>query len=409
MTSQYNLHQPPKKRFYLFTLFAIALFLQMLRSLNAWFLWDVSNNALNNIALLTGIVYFYYSSEKRYLKTFILAYMFFFFAVLLNIDFGPIMFYLIQLPLFLILMLTNREKQILLRWWTNLYAIILLVSLVVWLLTWITPMPSYGEINFRDNDAYTYTNYLFCIKSFLYDIRFNSIFLEPGHTAMIAAFTVCANRFNFKNKAVIIILLCTIATFSLAGYLLIAIGYLLHILLEDRFKRAWKKGVMFTAFLSLGYYAAANYNRGDNLVNTLILERLEYDEELGIAGNNRTVQKTDDTFDEVVESGEAFSGINQTKYKLYENRDYIQGSGYKLYIMRKGIIGTVLMFLFYFLVYRHSANKKEMLAMLIIYILAFLQRAYPEWQVWLYIYVFMTTTPIRYNAQKGLRPKPVSF
>ena len=409
MTSQYSLHQPPKKRSFLFILFAIALFLQMLRSLNAWFLWDVSNIALNNIALLTGIAYLCYSSEKRDWKTFLPAYIFFFFAVLWNTDFGLMWFSLIQLPLLGVLMLTNGEKHILLRWWTNLYATILLVSLTVWLLAWITPIPNNGEISFRANDVYTYTNYLFCIKSFVYDIRFNSIFLEPGHTAMIAAFTVCANRFNFKNWAVITILLCTIPTFSLAGYLLIAIGYLLHILLKDRFKKMWKKGVIFTGLLLLGYNAAANYNGGENLLNTLILQRLEYDEERGFVGNNRTGQETDDTFDEIIKSGEAFSGLNQAKYMLYENKEYIQGSGYKLYIMRKGIIGTALMFLFYFLVYRRSANKKEMLVMLIIYTLAFWQRAYPEWQVWLYIYVFMTTTPIRHNAQKVLRLKPVSF
>ena len=406
MTYHNNLQRQSKKKNILFILFAIALFLQMLRSQNAWFLWDVTINASTNIALLTGVAYFYYSTEKRYLKTFMPAYMFFVLAILWNSNFSPLLLYLIQLPLLLVLLLTDREKQILLGWWTNLYAIILLVSLTAWLLTWFTSIPSYGELKFRE--SYTYTNYLFCIKSLINDIRFNAIFLEPGHTAMIAAFTVCANRFNFSNKAVVIILLCTIATFSLAGYLLLAIGYLLHILLENR-KKMWKRGVIFAALLALGYYAAVTYNGGDNLVNTLILERLEYDEEIGISGNNRTGQKTDDAFDEIVDSGEALSGITHAKYTLYEKTDYIQGAGYKLYIMRKGIIGTALMFLFYFLVYRRSANKKEMFGMLIIYISAFWQRAYPEWQVWLYIYVFMTTTPIRYNAQKGLRPKPVSF
>jgi len=65
-----------------------------------------------------------------------------------------------------------------------------------------------------------YANYLLLIKGVFYDIRFNSIFLEPGHLGMISSFMLFANGYNFKKKECWVILFAIILSLSLAGYVL---------------------------------------------------------------------------------------------------------------------------------------------------------------------------------------------
>ena len=83
------------------------------------------------------------------------------------------------------------------------------------------------------------------------------------------------------------------------------------------------------------------------------------------------------------------------QYKKYTENQYIQGAGYKLYLMKYGIIGTFLIFLFYYTIYRKSQNRKLMCSMLIVYILAFLQRAYPFWTSWIMIFTCATALPLQ--------------
>ena len=81
----------------------------------------------------------------------------------------------------------------LLKTWTTLYAIILLISIIAWPLAFAGILPPLGLIHFGEKDAYWYQNFGLCLVNMNYVnfdvIRFCSIFLEPGHVAMIGAFT----------------------------------------------------------------------------------------------------------------------------------------------------------------------------------------------------------------------------
>lgn len=396
-----------KQRDYLLLAFVGGIFLLMLHSMNAWFLWNVDRWTLDVLVFIIGFVYYLkhpsYFNFKKNAKVSIIA---FSLAILWNTKIGVFSFLTFPLSFFLLLGLDGKHLNKMLRWWTNLYAFILAVSLVGWALSWTGALPAFGTITHPAHDNYTYTNYLLCIRGMFYDIRFNSIFLEPGHTAMIAAFTLFANKFDFKNKAVITILVCTVFTFSLAGYVLTFIGYWLNALQSLRTTDVAKKILPYAIFLIGVYIAGTTYNNGNNLFNQLILERMQTDDENGFVGNNRTGEMTDGIYEDFLKTADVLSGMPPTKYKEYVENGYIDGAGYKIFIMSRGLIGLLLVWLAYYSLYKKAYDKRLALCMLGIYICAFWQRAYPFWYSWMVIFLFITSyqNPLKYINTKN---KPV--
>ena len=87
--------------------------------------------------------------------------------------------------------------------------------------------------------------------------------------------------------------------------------------------------------------------------------------------------------------------MSPQRYSNYVERGLIEGAGYKLYVMQKGIIGILLVLLAYFYIYRYSGDKRLTLGLLLVYIAAFWQRAYPFWYSWLVIFYFSTIRQIQ--------------
>ena len=246
-----------KSRNLILYLFAFSIFLLMLKSLNFYYLWETDSRLLQFSAFAAGIIY--YLRYDRIIKggnTALILFFFYAIAALWNtfhsntgigiiLQASPFLFFLLAMP--------SNHKIILLKIWTRLYAAILLVSLIAFWISWIPGVPNGGIVFHEAADAYVYTNYWLCIRGAFYDIRFNSLFLEPGHTAMIAAFTLMANNFNLKDKYVLTILICSLFTFSLAGYVLFIIGYFLKRVFQVSFKKACKNIAGYVLLLSVGY------------------------------------------------------------------------------------------------------------------------------------------------------------
>lgn len=363
----------------------------MLHSMNAWFLWEVPLFSLEIICLLS-FLWLQNSNpsiigRKHLLLPCVLILLV---GTLWNtsVGFGSIM--KIHMALIPFLVLSEEYKADMLRKWTVLYAAILLISLVTWLISWTGVIPDYGLIEHPNGShLYSYINYIFCIRGIYYDIRFNSIFLEPGHTAMIAAYTVFANRFDFSKKEIWIILICTIFTFSLAGYLLIMVGYLLYsVTKSDGLKHTILRIIPFVCVLTAGYYFSISYNGGNNLFNELIISRMEEDDTKGFVGNNRVNDRTDNTFEFFLSSNDVFTGMKGSAFNDSIEDGDIAGAGYKLFMMKRGVIGMFLAFLLYILISKMATDRRYCYAMLCLYIISFWQRAYPYWYVWLLLFIF---------------------
>ena len=371
-----------------FSVMAVTVIFLMLWSLRPWFLWGVNTVVVSVVAAFCLFFCIGDRLKKAFFEHYCLVIIFFVLSTYWNIENG---FGRLQIPFIIALAMNNSEKKRLLIWWTNFYATILVISLIAWLLTWTGLLPNYGTISSTAQN-HIYTNYIFCLKGFIYVYRFHSVFLEPGHVAMIAVFTLYANKFNFRKPAVLALLICTLFTLSLAGYVLLLMGFIFCRIQKTKFSWILIKNTLVVLFILGGIILGGkSYNGGRNLLNELIFERLEFDEDKGFSGNNRFSRQTDILFERAFKTGEIVSGMSSEKYKRLHDLDDIHGAGYKLYMLERGIIGTVLIFLFYFFLYRASVDKKFVLGMLILYILAFLQRSYPFWYSWLFLFLFTTS------------------
>lgn len=379
-------------------IYTFLLFLLFLDSMYIYYLWNVNNIFLGIVTLILSIMLILGRHVELEVNSKCL-----WFAVLLftSLMFGSYengftyYFRMIikALNIAVLLSFASEEKQFVLNFITKGFALILGVSLTVFLLLYIFELPDNGMLSY-DDDRYLFVNYFVYIKN-INDIaipRFNAVFLEPGHVGMIIAFLLYANRFNFKSNYIKILFISLIFTWSLAGYVLTAIGFFLYLLMgtNSLVTRLSRIVVYLALIASVVYVNSVDNDEGvsfvseDNILGQLIINRLELDEEKFIAGNNRTTQVVDDDFEKAVDDGTIIMGIGGDEFvKRKETEVGFTGSGYKMYILQRGIIGTILMLLTYIIVVRTHVNRKYMTGMLILYMASFLQRAYPIWEAWL--------------------------
>lgn len=227
--------------------------------------------------------------------------------------------------------------------------------------------------------------------------RFSSIFLEPGQLGMMTSFFLCANRFELKRKEVLVIFVATVFTFSLAAYVLLLISASVYLTLYS--KKPIRNFILWGSFLLLFYSFFSNYNNGDNVINSYILERLQSDNGK-IAGDNRFSEEMDFYFKRFINSNDFALGIGSVQYeKLFLGAN----AGYKVFLIQYGIFGTLLIFLFYLMVVLGKPTKMAWILFLV-YILCFLQAAYPLWECELIL--FITAIPFfKFNNQKVINGK----
>lgn len=281
-------------------------------------------------------------------------------------------------PVIYLISLEREYQADLLHFVTKWMAILLIPAIIIYWVTLIIPLPSFGT--YLHPPYPPYTNYLFYLKTtfdFGTFVRFNAFFLEPGHLATPCVFIMMANRFDFKNVPWLWVLLTAVVfSFSLAGYLLTLIGF--SILKVNSVAKAVTMIALLIGFI----FAVQNFSGGENAVNQLILDRLQYDESKGIAGNNRFFNNTDYEFDKALKNGNYWEGVNGKT-----NMELIGGAGYKIYILQFGLIGVFIVLALYISLIPPKPNWHYTLSFLLLIIFCFVQNAYPGWYSWLLPYV----------------------
>ena len=398
-----------EKAFYF--LYKSTCLLMILSSMSAWFLWDIHIGLLYFFSILIWILY--YSSmrnkqEVHFRSYSLLAVSCLFFVDLVKAEnIIPIKTTLLCVVIIQFLSFPDYKRKEILKFCGMGFAIILLISLVGFLLSWVISIPSFGYLYYEN---YVYENYLFFLKlaSVLRSVRFTSVFLEPGHVGMICAFFLYAFNYEIKKWYVLVYLASLLCTLSLAGYLLLIIGFVLYCV-NNKDSGIFKWVFLCILLFGGGYVVALSYNGGNNLVNSMIIERLEYDEELGVAGNNRADDATRSRFQSFIKSNDVWFGYPLDQYERLRNSDAIHGAGYMIYMFSSGIYGVTLVFLFYFIMARKSNNKKYMLFMLLLYAICFVQRAYPLWVAWLLPFICSMEIDKKRNkiAQGNIQYSPI--
>jgi hypothetical protein len=386
-----------RQDYFLLYLLKIGILLVFLKSLFAWFLWELSPYLVGSISIFFCVLYWIVRPSYFLLKKGILAAI----MLLIIVEFycrrgsninGYIAVLVTTIPVIFVLLLKDTIKINLLRFITSAMALILFVSLCAWILFLAGVQLPYSAVNFNDGQ-YWYNNYYF----FLYNLnpseiipRFSGIFLEPGHLGVITSFLLFANHFTLKRKEVLVLLIVTIFTFSLAAYLLLTISVSVFLLMKS------KKPIFYFAvwlgFLVIGYYFFTTLNNGNNIVNNLIIERLQVVDG-DLAGNNRFSSSMDSYFEDFLKSDNIYTGIGNAKYELL---NLGPNAGYKVFLINHGIIGTTLLLLFYLSLVFHYKTEFSVF-FLALYILGFLQASYALWECELLI--FITAMPV-FNSSR---------
>lgn len=226
---------------------------------------------------------------------------------------------------------------------------------------------SHGELV----DQYTFHNhYLYLVNvSWMMNInatiptyfRFSSIFLEPGYTAVLVMYLLYINHFDMKDRRNQVYLLTLLLTLSLAGFILTCLAFIAH-KLQNSSKRVFSLAVI-GLFLTFGYIFFTNYNGGHNAINETIIERLHYDEENGIAGNNRTSEAMDAQFDAFLASPDVIFGFRDKNLLEF-------GVGYKAYLLQNGLIGMILFIVYLLQIAKLKGNYRSYILMTL-YLLMF--------------------------------------
>ena len=152
------------------------------------------------------------------------------------------------------------------------------------------------------------------------------------------------------------------------------------------------KIIFFIITLIIITSVSSTYNNGNNIVYESIISRLQYDEEKGISGNNRTGDGTNFYYEKAIDDGEIWFGLGPQKVNKinggssssagYETN--IRGTGYKVYFVTFGVFAALFFMMFYF--FFANYNKKNRLyknGFTLLIILTFLQASYPSSLSWI--------------------------
>ena len=257
-------------------------------------------------------------------------------------------------------------------------------------------------MSFQD---YQFDIYLF----FLVDMRFNfeliprfhSVFLEPSHLGMACIALLYSQIGRWNTWPCRVLFLALLMSFSLAAYLCLVVML---------FSAAWMKGksiigkiVLLSVLGGAMVVGSIFYNRGDNLVNQLIVQRLALNEEGNIEGDNRTTDLFTREYEKAIDSGDILLGRGMEEVQKFG----FGNAGYRVYIYTYGLVTLFFLVLFFAVLSRTSPNRRAVLSMLLIELVTFIPHAQPiRFYTFIpyYILMFSTVYPVIRKSQSSVCP-----
>ncbi len=366
-------------------LFSMGMLLVFVGSLHPWFFWFMKEMYVVPAAVM---LYFSYlislGSEKTFytredyipaLLTYILlAY----YMLLVNSEkWTSYLQVTFTIPVFFCMLRANEQVlQRVMKDICRIMAFCLIISAVAFLLYLLGfPFPSRSSV-FGDHQ-YSFENYyLFMLDDrFLAMIipRFSSVFLEPGHLGTATAMMLLSQMGNWKKWYNITLFVVTLITFSLAAYGLLFVYVFLNMWVQR--KHLIGKLMITLAVIGISIGGIVLYNDGDNMVYNLILLRLEVDDRTGeMVGNNRVTEDFEKEFDDFVMSSDVVLGRDMKDWSSDSGN-----SGYRVFIYEYGLVGLVLVILFYVFAFRAGVDYRFLCSVAIASVLLFWSRGYLLW------------------------------
>ena len=224
------------------------------------------------------------------------------------------------------------------------------------------------------SEFYSFSNYyLFMIPDsdiFIFFPRFISYFLEPSIIGSACAFLLFTQRGKWRKWYNITLLTTLLLSFSLASYI-----YLIVIMFFNSWtagKKMFRKLMAVVAILITATIITFTYNGGDNLMHDLIMLRLEVDDG-ELAGDNRVTGNFESDYNNFIKSSDVILG---RKFEVTE----FGNAGYRVFFYENGIVGIILLLVFYSTSMMYSPNIRAVISALIIASLYFGVSAFMLWE-----------------------------
>lgn len=279
-----------------------------------------------------------------------------------------------------IIMLPIKEKLFFFNAITNCFVFILLISIPAWILYLLgVPLPHSGIIYHSNGFHEFYDYYFFRVSSKGLSLfpRFGSIFLEPGQLATPCAFLFFLNGANFNRKNLVLLTAIGLS-FSLIAYGLVLFGFMAYRFMSSTKYKVLK--ILSAMILVLGvslYFSQDEVS--DDPVRTMIISRLEYDDEYIISGNNRMSNEFRWRYDSFMKTDDRYWGVHE---KLENGYNWTKNSsGILKFIVQRGLIGLFLLLLFFFMLFWNERCMATFI-WLVILIAAFVVRNLLQAPLW---------------------------
>ncbi len=343
-----------------------------------WFLWGVNYTLLPIFILALIFLVKRKANKKEFLLIAILS-----FFVILHFAIYQILISKLQLSAIGVVLtfvalfyVDDKENIQVLSILTKLMALIVAISLPLWLLSLNFNFLPYGYIDYGTwkgtDEVLNIRNYYFFLMIDNLDIfRFYSIFDEPGVLGTLSAFLLLGNRYDFSKRENVLILLGGFFTFSLAFYILTMIGFA-YVRSRGFFNFFLQILIGSSAAAILFFLLSSNEAFEASIVGKIT----------GISENsnlNRNSIEVDRYFDEFLTSFNIFLGNGGNYIQEYFNDN--AGQSYKLFVIQFGVYGFFLVFLMYFFIAKKYQNFK--FACLALFLISFIQRPFlfTPWQL----------------------------
>lgn len=338
-----------------------------------WFAWNINTVYIYLLGIpLVILVYANNYCKRKTGDNLIMIVSFIFFMWLgTNSNIFGFFEHLINWAIFLsVLTLKDDYKIDIIKFITKWFSILLLFSLSFYILYLIGfPLPN-SWIS-REGYRADLSNYYFFV-CFEGSIRFQSVFLEPGHMTMGLAPLLFINKYDIRKIPVLIMIIAQLFSFSLAGYLVFLFGFLYQSVLQKGGKKILYPFAMVSVFALFLYGSTVIFQ--ENLFKDLIMSRMEWDGN-SIVGDDRSSYYLDKQYEKYKQSGlQVLTGIG------YEGEKSEKGvSGYKLFMVSYGLIGLFLLLSFYSMTIAKQPKDRGGLGLLILLLLLLYQNSYPIW------------------------------
>lgn len=355
-------------------IFYITMLFLFIHSMYPWFTFEYENVYLSLGALgITAFVGFQTKIFQRTKSSIIVSILFLCLYLWLskysNI-YGTLELIIQWLILCYIVSLKYEYKIQLIDFITKWFAILMSISLGAYIL-FLSGVSFPGTI--VEYQQYFMDNHYFFLQKELF--RFQSVFLEPGHMTMGLAPLLFINKYNLKNRYVLILFIAQMLSLSLAGYMMMMIGYSVLFLFDKQSKKSKLISVLLSVILICSVAIFMQNSFENNVFDDLIFRRMEFDNG-HFVGDNRSSVYLDRQFEDVVSSSDILTG------RYFNSEMSEKGvAGYKKFIVQFGLIGCVLLILSFFsthklLIYKFRRNAFLLVIMIL---LLLLQNAYPTW------------------------------